>query len=229
MRSPTTPYPVIERLAAATVGRAGGLALAGLFGVTARLRGTRALHPVGICGTGSLESDGGPPTGVTVLDETGPRSCRVRWSRSTGRRQGLDIEGLAVSIDGPSGGDVLFASTGTGVITRHVLTVRDRSVHGSLTTLLPLSTRHGPLLLRLDPTSAGDPPRAYDLLVAAPGGPWSPRGRLTLEWDEGDCTRRHDPVGRPPEGAWVHPFLARLRDPSYVTSQQVPADVREPA
>lgn len=229
MRTPRTTYPAIERLAAATVGRAGGLALAGLFGVTARLRGTRALHPVGIHGTGALVVAARAPTGVTVLDESGPHTCRVRWSRSTGRRQGFDIEGLAVSFDGPSGGDLLFASTGTGPLTRHLLTLRDRPNHGPVTTLLPLSTRHGPILVRLDPVAEGDPPTAYDLFVAAPGGPWSRRGRLALEWSEADSTRRHDPVGHPPAGAWVHPLLARLRDPAYVASQQVRAEPEEPA
>ena len=40
---------------------------------------------------------------------------------------------------------------------------------------------------------------------------------------------RHDPVGHPPAGAWVHPLLARLRDPAYVASQQVRAEPEEPA
>lgn len=90
-------------------------------------------------------------SGVVLLDDPGPHPCLVRWSRATGLRDGPDIEGLAVRLQGPTAGDVLVASTGTGVLTRHVLVVRGRRDHGPLTTLLPLSTPTGPLLLRFDP------------------------------------------------------------------------------
>lgn len=226
---------------AATFGRAGGAAMAAAFGLTARLRGTRALHPVGICGAGTLTVTPGPVSGVVLLDEPGPHPCLVRWSRATGRREGRDLEGLAVCVGGPAAGDVLLASTGTGTVGRHVLTVRDRHDHGPVTTLLPLSTQRGPLLLRLDPDAApppglgadpgddtDDPPAAYRLLVSAPGQPWHERGRLEIGWTDRDCTRRHDPVGHPPAGTWTHPLWARLRDPAYVASQQVAADTIEP-
>lgn len=211
------------------VGRAGGALLAGTFGLVARLRGTRALHPVGISGTGVITSEPTSPTGVVLLDDPGPHPCRVRWSRATGRQQGHDIEGLAVRIDGAAAGDVLFASTGTGVIGRHVLVLRDLDSHGPLTTLLPLSTPSGALLFRLDPVpGTGEPPTAYLLLTAAPGGPWRERGRLDITWSDQDSTRRHDPVGHPPAGSWNHPLWARLRAPSYAASQQVAADPKTP-
>ncbi|GAA5159503.1 hypothetical protein [Ornithinimicrobium tianjinense] len=225
------------------VGHAGGAVLAAVFGLIARLRGTRALHPVGVCGAARLDVRTGPPSGVPVLDGPGPHRGVARWSRATGRRgDGLDIEGLALRIDGPTGGDVLLASTGTGVVGRHVLVLRRRDTHGPLTTLLPLSTRRGRLLLRLDPVEAdpveadprgwaagAHPPTSYRLLVSAPGRPWHERGTLELTWTEGDCTRRHDPVGRPPAGTWVAPLWAALRDPSYAASEQVAADPVTPA
>lgn len=202
--------------------------LAGLFGVLARLRGSRALHPVGVCGTADLRTSPDGESGVRLLDDPGPHPCLVRWSRATGRRgEGYDIEGLALRVWGAAAGDLLFASTGTGVVGRHVLTLRRLRDHGPVTTLLPLSTRSGPLLLRLDPVEApgaGGPPTAYRLLVSAPGRPWHERGRLTVTWTDGDCTRRHNPVGHPPAGAWTHPLWARLRGPSYAASQQVAAD-----
>ncbi|MFW5468597.1 hypothetical protein ACOCJ4_00975 [Knoellia sp. CPCC 206435] len=211
------------------VGRIGGGLLAAAFGLVARLRGTRALHPVGFCGTGVLTVSPGERSGVVLLDDPGPHPCLVRWSRATGLRDGPDIEGLAVRVDGPAAGDVLLASTGTGALMRHVITVRGRRDHGPLTTLLPLSTARGPLLLRLDPESDGDdPPTAYRLLVSAPLRPWHERGRLDITWTEEDCTRRHDPVGHPPTGTWTHPLWARLRQPSYAVSQQVGADPEEP-
>jgi hypothetical protein len=219
--------------AAEPLARAGGALLAAAFGLTARLRGTRALHPVGVCGTASLTVRPGPPSGVALLDDPGPHPCVVRWSRATGRGRGLDIEGLALRAEGRAAGDVLLASTGTGVLGRHVLVLRRAERHGALTTLLPLSTERGSLLLGLDPldpggASADEPPTAYRLLVCAPGRPWHERGTLTITWTDRDCTRRHDPVGHPPAGAWTHPLWARLRDPSYSASQQVAADPTTP-
>lgn len=129
-------------------------------------------------------------------------------------------------IEGPAAGDALFASTGTGVVTRHVLTVRPAHRHGPLTTLLPMQTARGSLLLRLDPLTADEnPPTAYELLVAAPGQPWHGRGRLEIAWSDEDCRRRHDPVGRPPAGTWTNPLWARLRARSYGSSQELGADV----
>ncbi|WP_353952836.1 hypothetical protein V6K52_05190 [Knoellia sp. S7-12] len=209
--------------------RIGGQVLAAVFGLAARLRGTRALHPIGFCGTGTLTVQPKGRSGVALLDEPGPHECLVRWSRATGMREGPDLEGLAVRLQGPAAGDVLLASTGTGVVTRHVLTVRRRHDHGPLTTLLPLSTPLGPLLLRLDPLTPGDdPPTAYRLLVSAPGHAWHERGRLDITWTDHDCTHRHSPVGHPPAGTWTHPLWARLREPSYAASQGVRAEPEEP-
>lgn len=223
MGPPSSPLPD-------AAGRAGGALLAAVFGLLARVRGTRALHPVGVCGTGLLSVRPGPPSGVVLLDETGPHSCAVRWSRATGRQHGVDVEGLAVRAEGPGAGDLLLASTGTGPLTRHLLTVRRPRQHGPLTTLLPLETARGRLLLRLDPVSGSEksPPTAYRLLVAAPGWPWHERGRLEISWTDQDCRRRHDPVGHPPAGTWTHPFWARLRDPAYAASQRVASKPVEP-
>lgn len=209
---------------AIAAGRVGGGLLAALFGLLARARGNRALHPVGTSGSGTLLMTPGSPSGVVLLDTPGPHDCQVRWSRATGRRRGLDVEGLAVRVVGPAGGDALFASTGTGVVTRHVLTARTPDQHGPLTTLLPLSTARGNLLLRLDPVSAGEsPPMAYRLLIAAPGLPWHERGTLQITWSTHDGIRRHDPVGEPLAGTRTHPLWAGLRQPSYAASQDVPA------
>lgn len=211
------------------VGRVGGALLAGAFGAVARLRGTRALHPVGFCGTGVLTVRPEDHSGAVLLDSPGPHPCLVRWSRATGLRDGPDVEGLAVRLQGPAAGDVLVASTGTGALSRHLITVRGRHHHGPLTTLLPLSTARGALLLRLDPlTDGADPPTAYRLLVSAPMKPWHERGRLVITWTSNDCTRRHDPVGHPPTGTWTPPLWARLRQPSYAASQQVGAHTEEP-
>lgn len=215
-----------HRVLLAIVGRAGGAVLAAGFGLTARLRGTRALHPVGVCGEARLSVAPGPPSGVVVLDQAGPHSCAVRWSRALGRQRGRDIEGLALRVAGDGEGDLLFASTRTGVLGRHLLVARGPHEHGPLSTLLPLQSARGPLLLALDPVRRAGvqvPPTAYRLLVGAPGRPWHLRGMVEITWSGQDCLRRHDPVGHPPVGTWTHPFWARLREPSYGTSQQVGA------
>lgn len=223
----TAPDREAGRSLVVAVARGGGALLAAVFGQLARVRGTRALHPVGVCGRGTLRVRPGPRSGVVLLDVPGPHDCHVRWSRATGRRRGRDVEGLAVRVEGQAAGDVLLASTGTGHVTRHLLTVRAPDTHGPVTTLLPLSTARGSLLLRLDPVSAEDgPPSAYRLLVAAPGRPWHERGVLQITWSDQDCTRRHDPVGKPPAGTWTHPVWAALRHPSYGASEQVRADPR---
>lgn len=214
------------------LGWLGGQVLAGAFGLAARLRGTRALHPVGFCGTGRVTVEPGPRSGVVLLDEPGPHECLVRWSRATGLGDGPDVEGFAVRLTGRAAGDVLLASTGTGVVTRHVLMVRGRRSYGPLTTLLPVETARGRLLLRVDPVAradaGGEPPTAYRLLVAAPGHPWHERGRLEITWSGSDCTRRHDPVGHAPTGTWTSPLWTALRHPSYAASQRVRADPEEP-
>ncbi|AXH96907.1 phosphodiesterase [Ornithinimicrobium avium] len=221
---------VATRPVLAAAGGATGATLGRAFGLLARVRGTRALHPVGVCGRGWLLVSPGPPSGVHLLDEPGPHPCLVRSSRATGLRRWPDVEGLAVRVEGPGAGDVLLASTGTGVVGRHLLTLRGPGAHGTVTTLLPMSTARGPLLLRLDPEPAeagagrvSGPPRTWRLLVAAPGQPWHERGRLEVVWEDGDCHRRHDPVRHPPTGTWMHPLWSRLRAPSYVRSEEVAA------
>lgn len=212
------------------VGRLGGAVLAGLLGALARVRQDRALHPLGVCGVGRVAVEpGGVRSGVPLLDDPGPHPCHVRWSRATGLSVGPDIEGLALRFEGPASGDLLLASTFTGAIGRHVLAPRLRRDYGTVTTLLPLRTQLGTLLVRLDPEPAPTggagrtPPRAYLMSVAAVGQPWHRRGRLQIDWSPHDCPRRHDPVGHPPAGTGVHPFWAALRDPAYVASQRVPA------
>jgi hypothetical protein len=232
--------PSAGRVLTGTAGRAGGSLLAAAFGLTALLRGTRALHPVGVCGVGRFSSDPGPASGIPLLDDPGPHPCTVRWSRAVGRARGRDIEGLALCLTGRGAGDLLLASTGTGVLGRHLLVARPPHEHGFVSTLLPLQSARGSLLLGLEPVAPGEPdvtggaagaagpapvslPTAYRLLVSAPGHPWHVRGRLQVAWADRDCPRRHDPVGHSPVGTWTHPFWARLRDPAYDVSRRVRA------
>ena len=221
------PSP-FARLGAAVAAAAGDM-FGAAFGLLARLRGTRALHPVGRCGAGRWEVDAHLRTGVPMVDGGGALSSHLRWSRAMGRRRGLDIDGLAVRVLGPRGGDLLFATTGTGRLTRHLLRPVLLGRATTLTTLLPLVTPDGRhKLFRADPVGAGPgtPPRLFRMATAEVGGPWSDIGVLHAEWSASDCGRRHHPASHPPEGLRPPGWVRRVREPAYHASQRVPADGR---
>lgn len=208
--------------------RAGGLVVGQLlraaFGAVAVARGTKPLHPRGVLRRGTLLISPGPgaPTGVPLLDTPATHDCLVRPSRSVGLPRPLpDIEGLALRLPGPDGrGDLLFASTGTGAVTRHLLLLRRSHAHGPLTTLLPLRSPTGPLLVGLfpRPPQGGAEPDEYDLRVARPGRDWRGVGLLRIgdvadEVD--DPPVRFDPVEFPVPGLEHYPGVAEIRSLAY--------------
>ena len=202
----------------------GGKLLGSLFGAVARLRRSKPLHPLGVVRVGTLVVEGGSgrPTGVGLLDQPGSHRCVVRVSRATGVPSPLpDILGVAVRLrDGSAPADILFASTGDGPVSRHVLMPRRTSVAGPLTTLIPLRSPTGPVLLGLFP--AGPPglaePIQFELRWSRPGRVWRRVGSLQL----GDRVAavedppiRFDPVLFPVPGLEHYPAVARLREPAY--------------
>lgn len=211
-------------LPAATVLRGG-------FDLLARARSGKPLHPRGTVTTGRLTIDAaGPgrttgPTGVPLLDEPGSHPCLVRTSRSIGLPAPWpDVQGLALRLpqdDGAGVADLLLASTGRGVVLRHVFLPR-LTPAAPLTTLLPLTTPTGRLLMMLEPrtpargTATTDAPTSWWFLTAAPGGRWVRRGRLELDRPAGaaDGTRAEGEAARDGEGDEdVHfdPVRNRLR------------------
>src|SRR5690242_17282611 len=106
---------------------AGGVVLAAtLSAVAAVRRAAKPLHPEGAVVLGRLERTGAQPgTGVPWLDDAGVDEVFVRRSRAVGLPDSLpDIHGLAVRVPvGPGHADLLFASTGRGLVTRFLLTV----------------------------------------------------------------------------------------------------------
>ncbi|NHN55278.1 hypothetical protein G9U51_05705 [Calidifontibacter sp. DB0510] len=114
----------------------------------------RPLHPVGVTrdATWLVHSDPETPVGVPIIDDAGSRPCVLRHSRAIGLPAGApDIEGLAVHLPGPGGGDLLFAGTGDSPLGRHVLV--PRVAEGSCSTLIPMRTTTGPILLRMTPAT----------------------------------------------------------------------------
>lgn len=207
--------------AARTVGAVPGALLAGGLLLTAHLRHDKPLHPLGVVGDGTLTVPGGGTCGVPLLDTAGTHPVLARWSRAVGHDgSSRDVEGLAVRVlDLGAPADVLLASTGDGVLTRHLLALRAPGEHATVTTLLPVATERGSLLLRLEPTGAavvhGRPPAAYALSWARVGGAWHACGSLEVAWRDEDEDVRFDPVLNLLPGTRQYPLVAALREPSY--------------
>jgi hypothetical protein len=132
-----------------------------------------------------------------------------------------DVFGLAirVPIDGVRHGDLLFATTGLGRLTRFMLTAA-RSPHGRpMTTLLPYRTPAGALLLSavfLDEVTIA-------LGWAIGGGPWHPFAELALHEPavgEADRALSFDPVENELPGLEVYDWVRRLREPAYAGARR---------
>jgi len=202
---------------AAAAARAGGAALAGATRALAAIRpAAKPLHPLGRLRTARVERHGCTrPTGVAWLDEPGADEVLVRVSRAVGLPEALpDIHGLAVRIPLPNGtaADLLLASTGSGRVSRFVLTA-SRGLEGRpLTTLLPYRTPSGPVILRARPTAPDD----FELSVASPGGEWRPFAMLRLGPEAADQRRvSFDPVLNTLPGLEPYDWVRRLREPAY--------------
>ncbi|HET7398172.1 MAG TPA: phosphodiesterase [Intrasporangium sp.] len=237
--SGSSRQPGAGALAQRLAGGVFGAALGAAFATTALLRRTKPLHPEGVVSSATLRvTPADARSGVPLLDTGGEHACTVRASYAVGTGpEAPDIEGFALRLPaggaGRSAADVLFASTGTGRLSRFVLAVRRPGVHASLTTLLPVRAADGsPLLLRLDPrptrgagvagaAGAGPLPAAYALSWAHGRGQWHECGELAVPWDSGgaDAPRRFDPVANPLPGTGQYPLVEWLREPAYALSR----------
>lgn len=200
-----------------------GQLLGRVLGALGTVRRDKPLHPRGRTMAGRLTTWGGPrPWGTPFLDEPGTTPCLVRLSRAAGFPRGWpDIDGVAVRLT-DDGADLLFATTGTGRVSRFVLVPRRRP-DAPMTTLLPLRSSRGPLVLRLTPEGK----TSWLLSAASARGRWEPRGRLVLADDDArDAPVRFDPVHRVPRGLAQLPWVAAVRDPAYVLARRRPARAR---
>ena len=217
-----TPSPPrrLRRTAGRLGGAVPGAVLGAAFGAVARARRTKPLHPAGRVGTGVLDvTDPVPELGVPLLATARQHGCTVRWSRSMGLPRPLpDIEGFAIRFDEPVA-DVLFASTGTGSLTRFVLLPRRPGTHGPQSTLIPVATGGGSLLLKVDPLDGADPPNRYDLSVARAGSAWRSVGTLEVQWGV-DRPTRFDPVENLLPGTSQYALVRALREPAYLMARR---------
>lgn len=207
---------------------AGGKVLAAALAPLGPIRDAKPLHPDGVIRQAALQvTDPAPALQVPMFTESGTLPCLVRVSRAVGLPAPFpDIGGLALRLGpdaAPGGqGDLLFASTGTGQLSRWLLLFHLDPSRSALTTLLPLSSVSGPVLFSLVPV--GREPSAYALSWARPRGEWNPLGRLSLGEEltpDNDPPIRFDPIENPLPGLTNYPVVTRLREPAYAAARRL--------
>jgi hypothetical protein len=191
--------------------------------VAAARPAAKPLHPEGSVMTGRLQRFGGVTTGAAWLDEAGEDEVLVRQSRAVGLPAvAPDIFGIAirVPVEGDRHGDLLFASTGLGRVSRFTLTASRSPYRRPLTTLLPYRTPAGAVVLaavHLDE-------RTLDLSCAILTGPWQAFGRLRLDPDRPttapDQPISFDPLLNTLPGLENYGWVRRLREPSYLSARR---------
>ncbi|WP_454042469.1 hypothetical protein [Cellulosimicrobium sp. Marseille-Q8652] len=207
-----------------------GTALAAVTGVAARALRRRPLHPRGVLLRATLvvaEDEAG-----AVALPQGRTDALMRVSLAVGLPRGLpDVVGLAVRwTDDGAPQDVLFSSAGSGRVTRYVLAPRRRLMHGDFSTLMPLRSPHGPVVLGLRPDPGATRARGVpvlEVLEASPLGPWRRFGALELHGpvpgaprDGGDPGVRFDPTRNAPRRLGTYPWEDALRAPVYAAARR---------
>src|SRR3954452_2606633 len=177
--------PPVLSAALRAPGAAVGAVLGAGFGLAARVRRNKPIHPAGSVGTAVLDvSSPAPHLGIPLFGEAGRHECLVRWSRSAGVPSPLpDVEGFALRVlDAGEGrpADLLFASAGEGTVTRYTPLLRGPRSHGPLSTLLPVVGDTGSLMFLVEPLDEEDPPVHWRLLVADAGSYWRAVATVTV-------------------------------------------------
>jgi hypothetical protein len=183
----------------------------------------KPLHPDGSVLQTRLDRAGSDErSGVDWLDRPGRDDVLVRLSRAVGLpAPAPDIFGLALRVRLPEDrhGDVLFASTGLGRLTRFTLTAGRTPQARPLSTLLPYRTPTGPVLL-----SAVHRDESTIVLSWARGtGPWHAFGQLALgdePTEAPDASVSFDPLLNTVPGLDNYGWVKRLREPSYVSARR---------
>lgn len=206
---------IVARVAASAAGRL----LATGLGALAFVRGGKPLHPRGQLFRAVLEITDPLVGGGPFLEVAGSHQGLCRRATAIGLPSPLpDIDGLALRLPTDDGdADILFAATGTGRWSQHLLSFHRAGRRVPVTTLFPFVTDAGPVVLGLFPEEAG-----YALRASVASGRWRDLGRLRLDamaaWDQPEL--RFDPTRNAPPGLGTSPALVRLRDPAYVAARR---------
>jgi hypothetical protein len=212
--------PDLRRLEASAADASGRVLSSVIRGVAALRPARKPLHPRGTLVRGRLDRHGtDEPSGVPWLDAAGSDDVLARLSQAVGLPTWLpDIQGLALRIDpGGQPGDLLFATTGHGRVTRFLLTP-SRHFGRPLTTLLPYRTPVGAVLLgaeRTDDTS-------FELSWATVAGPWRRFADLSLlpDHEAGDPEISFDPMLNRVPDLEPYDWVRRLREPAYLGARR---------
>ena len=208
---------------ARTASSVGGQVLRGATRIVAARPAAKPLHPQGSVVRGTLRRFGAEATtGAAWLDQAGEDQVLVRQSRAVGLRSPFpDIFGLALRVptEGGRHGDLLFASTGRGPLTRFTLTAARSPYVRPLTTLLPYRTPVGAVLL----SAVFHDETRLALSWAVRSGPWHPFAELSLHReaiDGADLPLSFDPVRNRLPGLEPYDWVRRLREPAYATARR---------
>lgn len=197
--------------------------LAAATRIVAARPASKPLHPRGSVAHGTLRRFTSPErTGAAWLDQSGEDPVTVRLSWAVGLpRPWPDIFGMAVRVPTEDGrhGDLLFASTGLGRLTRFTLTPARSAYSRPLTTLLPYRAPVGAVLLSavfLDDATIA-------LAWAIGSGAWHPFAVLLLSQepaDQEDEPVSFEPVHHELPGLGTYEWVRRLRAPAYSTARR---------
>ncbi len=201
----------------------GGRLLGAATRMIAARPATKPLHPRGSVVQGTLHRVGTQGlTGAAWLDHPGEDLVLVRQSRAIGLPPPVpDIHGLAIRVptEGGRHGDLLFASTGLGRLTRFTLTAARSPYQRPMTTLLPYRTPVGAVLL----SAVFRDESRVELAWATRSGGWHPFADLSLQTDpsdHADMPVSFDPVRNVLPGLETYDWVRQLREPSYATARQ---------
>lgn len=202
-------------------------AAAGLFGALSAARGKRVFHPVGSAYEAIVTFDGHGP--AELFRRTEPQRAVVRLSRGVGLPESWpDILGLAVKVTDAYGPgrdqDFLFATSGTGKATRHLLVPARATTARAYSSILLFHVGDETVVVGALPE--GDDPPVFRLAIAGSGGEWRPVGRVEAGAalpDEVSRELRFNPAHTGADIAAVGP-LNRLRHSAYRGSQEARPD-----
>ena len=181
-------------------------------------RPAKPMHPYGAVRDGRLVPYGGS-TGVAFLDETAVVEVVARESRAIGLPEGWpDVHGLAVRVPlaGGGHGDLLLSTTGSGPLTRHLLTLTRRQEAGRMSTLFPFRTVIGAVVV----SARYRTPEVVELAWAREGEGWQPFADLMLGERRGDDPDLvFDAVLHTLPGLEQYDAVRRVREPSYARAR----------
>lgn len=209
--------------AARAASSAGGQLLRAATGIMTVRTSAKPLHPRGSVVRGTLRRFGAAQqSGSPWLDGTGDDDVLVRQSRAVGLPAPLpDFFGLAVRVPLAAGnhGDLLFATTGLGRLTRYALTPAGTAYRRPMTTLLPYRAPEGAVLL----SAVHRDERTIDLAWALGSGTWHPFAELVLHEDPvggADEPVSFEPVLNVLPGLETYDWVRRLREPAYANARR---------